>query len=50
MSGHASLTAAVGNGTWEPVRLEHDANPSGYHCSAYSFAGKSDGDFTDVGC
>lgn len=40
----------VGNGTWKPVRLDRDAHLSGYYCSAYSFAGKSNGDITGVGC
>lgn len=40
----------TGGGAWEPVRLDRDENLSIYYCSAYSFAGKSDNDITDVGC
>lgn len=40
----------TGGGEWSPVRLDRDENLSFYYCSAYSFAGKSDGDITDVGC
>jgi hypothetical protein len=40
----------TGGGEWTPVRLDRDENLSIYYCSAYSFAGKSDGDITDVGC
>jgi hypothetical protein len=39
-----------GNGVWKPITLQRGPLMSERYCSAYSFAGRSDLDWSDVGC